>query len=151
MDVELLLRRHGMPFSTNVHPPTFSSQRLAAEAHTPGQNVAKPVLVRAGSAYILCVVPASRRVDLDALARAMNVESVRLATEQELARVFDDCELGAEPPFGKPYGIPTVMDASLRQDEYVVFQAGSHTQAVKMLRADYERVAEPITAKITRD
>jgi Ala-tRNA(Pro) deacylase len=151
MNVELLLRRHGMSFTKTVHPPTFSSQRLAAEAHTPGRNIAKPVLVRVGPTYVLCVVPANRRVDLDALARAMNAASAQLAGEHELAQVFPDCELGAEPPFGRPYGIPTVMDTSLREDEYVVFQAGSHTEAVKMLRADYERVAEPITARIARD
>src|SRR5512137_733857 len=105
MDVELLLRRHGMPFTKSVHPATFSSQRLAAESHTPGQNIAKPVLVRVGGSYVLCVVPANRRVDLDAIARAMNVEVAVLASENDLAQVFCDCELGAEPPFGKPYGV----------------------------------------------
>lgn len=139
-----------MPFTKTAHPPTFSSQRLAAEAHTPGQNIAKPVLIRVGPTYVLCVVPADRRVDLDAVARAMNVGSAQIASEHELAQVFFDCELGAEPPFGKPYGVPTVMDASLREDEYVIFQAGSHSEAIKMLRADYERVAEPITATIAR-
>ncbi len=150
MDLDLLLRRHGMPFTRTTHPPTFSSQRLAAESHTPGRNVAKPVLVRVGTTYVLCVVPADRRVDLDAVARVMNVSLASMASEHELSQVFHDCELGAEPPFGKPYGIPTLMDVSLRQDEYVVFQAGSHTEAVRMLRADYERVAEPIVASVAR-
>ncbi len=150
MDVDVLLRRHGMSFTKTTHPATFTAQRLAAESHTPGQNVAKPVLVRIGTTYVLCVVPACRRVDLDAVARAMNVEGAALASEHELAQVFDDCELGAEPPFGEPYGIPTLMDATLRDDEYLVFQAGTHTEAVRMLRADYERVAEPIVAPISR-
>jgi Ala-tRNA(Pro) deacylase len=148
MNVDILLRRHGMPFSKTTHPPVFSSERLAAESHTPGQNVAKPVLVAVGPTYVLCVVPAHKRVSLEAVARAMHVESARLASEHELARIFHDCELGAEPPFGKPYGVPTLMDELLRSDEFLVFQAGSHTEAVRMLRADYERVAEPLVASI---
>lgn len=148
MDLDMLLRRHGMPFSKTSHPPVFSSERLAAESHTPGQNVAKPVLAAVGPKYVLCVLPAHKRVDLEAVARAMHVESARLATEDELARVFHDCELGAEPPFGKPYNLPTLMDESLRSDEFLVFQAGSHTEAVRMLRSDYERVAEPLVAAI---
>lgn len=149
MDVALLLRRHGMPFTKTTHAPVFGSDRLAAESHTPGQNVAKPVLVNLGAAHVLCVVPACRRVNFDAVARAMNAEWARLATEGELGRIFHDCELGAEPPFGKPYGIPTLMDESLRDDEFIVFQAGSHTEAIRMLRSDYERVAEPLIATIT--
>ncbi len=98
----------------------------------------------------IVVVPACRRLDLDAVGRALNVQAARLATEHELARVFHDCEVGAEPPFGKPYGVPTLMDDKLRSDEYLVFQAGSHTESVKMLWADYERVTEPMVACISR-
>ena len=148
MNLDILLRRHGLPFSKTSHPPVFSSERLAAASHTPGQNVAKPVLVAVGSTYVLCVIPAHKRVDLEAVARAMHAESARLATEDELARIFHDCELGAEPPFGRPYGLPTLMDESLRADEFLVFQAGSHTESIRMLRADYERVAEPLVVAI---
>lgn len=150
MNIEMMLRRFGMPFTRTVHPPTFSSQRLAAESHTPGRNVAKPVLVRVGATYVLCVVPADRRVDLERVSSVMGSSGAVLATEHELGQVFPDCELGAEPPFGKPYGLATLMDVSLQNDEYIVFQAGTHTDAVKMLRADYERIAEPIVAPIGR-
>lgn len=150
MDVPTILRRHGMPFEVHQHAPVFDAQHLAQECRAPGQNVVKPVLVCLGATYVLCVVPAHRRVDLDKVARAMNAESARLASENELGHIFRDAELGAEPPFGKPYGLPTLMDRTLRDNEYVVFQAGTHTLSIRMLRADYERVAEPVVADIIR-
>lgn len=150
MDVDILLRRHGMPFQKTRHAPVFSANRLAAQCHTPGHCVAKPVLVATDAGFVLCVLPACCRVSLDAVAQAMSARTARLASEPELARVFADCELGAEPPIGRPYGLPTIMDESLRGAEYVVFQAGTHTEAVNMRRADYERVAEPMVAPIAR-
>jgi Ala-tRNA(Pro) deacylase len=89
-------------------------------------------------------------VDLERVAQLLNADSAWLASEGDLARLFPDCEVGAPVPFGRPYGIPTVMDASLRDDEYVVFPAGTHTESVRMLRRDYERIAEPMVATIVR-
>lgn len=150
MNVEQVLLDRQVPYVRLVHQPAFTSQELAAREHVPGMKVAKPVLVRADDEYILCVLPATTHVDLDRIARLSGHRRVALAREAELAEVFDDCELGAEPPFGEPYGVPTWMDATLQADDYVVFQAGTHNHAVKIARTDYERLARPRIADFAR-
>jgi len=148
VDVNILLRRHGMPFSRCVHPPVFGSERVAAMCHTPGQNVVKSVLVSLGGRYVLCVLPACRRLDLDRVAKVCFADVAWVASEYELGNVFHDCECGAQPPFGKPYGLMTIMDESLRANEYIVFPAGAFTETYKMLLRDYEYLAEPVVARI---
>jgi Ala-tRNA(Pro) deacylase len=146
MKLDAFLESQKVAFERLAHHPTYTAQGLAAEEHVPGMSVAKPVLVLAGDQYVMCVLPACSRVNLDAVAKATRADRARLAKEDEMENVFPDCELGAEPPFGNLFGIQTLMDASLREDEYIVFQAGTHTDAIKMRRADYERIASPVVA-----
>jgi Ala-tRNA(Pro) deacylase len=68
---------------------------------------------------------------------------VELASEEEFAGRFTDCEVGAEPPLGNIYGMPVYVDLSLREDPEIVFNAGRHDEAIRMRYADFERLVRP--------
>ncbi|MCJ7730323.1 MAG: hypothetical protein MUO27_10670, partial [Sedimentisphaerales bacterium] len=70
-------------------------------------------------------------------------KSVELAEEEEIGKLCGDCELGAEPPFGNLYDMPTIMDKALEADDHIVFQAGSHDKAIRMRMADYCKLVKP--------
>jgi Ala-tRNA(Pro) deacylase len=125
------------------HRPAYTAQQIAAEEHVSGMQVAKPVLIKADNKYYLCVLPACYKIVFPALAQYLRVEDVRLADECEMAEIFGDCQLGAEPPFGHLYGIDTLMDESLEQDVFIVFQAETHEHAVRMRLSDYKKLANP--------
>ena len=148
MNVLVRLQEEGVVFARSEHAPTFTAQGLAAVEHVSGWNVAKPVLVKGKGQYTLCVIPAPAHLDLHAVAAALCEDDVELATEAEMAGVFSGCELGAEPPIGAYFGLRTLADYMLMDDDYVVFQAGSHTESVRMSRADFERIADPLYAEI---
>ncbi len=130
-------------YEVTQHRPTFTAQQMAAEEHVPGMQVAKPVLIRVVEEHYLCVLPACCKVDIDALKDQLGVDDVELADESEMARLFPDVALGAEPPFGEMYGMLTFMDRSLESCEHIVFQAGSHDTAIRMKVAEYKRLANP--------
>lgn len=130
-------------YEVTKHRPTFTAQQMAAEEHVPGMAVAKPVVIQADDECYMCVLPACCKIDLDKLKKLLKVKKLSLADEDQMAKLFTDCELGAEPPFGHLYGLATIMDETLQADEYIVFQAGMHDKAVKMAMADYTKLAEP--------
>jgi len=80
---------------------------------------------------------------MGALKSQLGVKSVELAKEKEIGKMFDDCELGAEPPFGNLYDLPTIMDKSLEEDDHITFQAGTHEKAIRMNMDDYRKLVEP--------
>jgi len=123
---------------------------LAEKEHVKGRRVIKPVIVRADGELYLCALPASHRIDLDALAGQLEANAVSLINEDQLAELFPDCEIGAAPPIGWMYGLTTLMDESLIRDDHVTFQAGTHSDAVTMSLADYRRVARPEVAYFGR-
>ncbi|MBN2129532.1 MAG: YbaK/EbsC family protein [Sedimentisphaerales bacterium] len=149
MRVREFLDKERASYETLEHAPVFSSQGLAAIEHEPGKYVAKPVIVKADDRYIMCVLPAPRKVDLGRLKDQLDAASVTLADEDEIGKLFPDCELGAEPPFGNLYDLPTVMDQTLEQDDHIVFQAGTHGEALRLSMADYRRLVEPKVLEFT--
>src|SRR5207248_3302444 len=120
----------------------YTAQDLAAMEHVPGQQVIKPVIVKADGQFVMCALPASYKIDLNELRQQLQANDVRLAEEEKLAELFPDCELGAEPPIGRLYGMTTLMDESLVGDERVLFQAGTHNDAIAMTLAEYRRIAQ---------
>lgn len=124
------------------HSPAYTAQASAATMHIPGKELAKTVVLRSGEKTLLAVLPASYHVNLKRLA-ALAGGTVRLASEQEFAGLFPDCEPGAMPPFGSLYNLPTYVDESLAADEEIVFNAGTHRDAIRMKYADLVRLAKP--------
>ena len=143
MNVTEFLDRSNIRYIVREHSPVFTSQGLAQREHERGRYVAKPVIVKADQRYVMCVLPAPLKVDMDKLRDPLGATVLQLATEDQMARLFPDCELGAEPPFGNLYDLPTVMDKSLEQDDHIMLQAGSHSKAIRLDMADYRRLVRP--------
>jgi Ala-tRNA(Pro) deacylase len=90
----------------------------------------------------MAVLPANSRLDLEKLEKAVG-KPVALETEPEFKTLFPDCAPGTMPPFGNLYGLTTYLDRALSKEEFIVFEAGTHTDAIKLKYNDYERAANP--------
>ena len=149
MKLESFLQKNGIDYERHTHPKAYTAQELAHEEHVSGYLVAKQVIVKGAAGYAMCVLQAPKHVDLRRVAEVLREPEVRLASEAEMANLFPDTELGAEPPVGSMFGMKTIMDPQLRDDEFLVMQAGTHTEAIKIRREDWEKLCEPIVAPIT--
>jgi Ala-tRNA(Pro) deacylase len=136
------LDENQIPYSVMTHATAYTAQGAAATMQISGKELAKTVVLRAGQEMILAVLPAPNHVRLDRLTAEVG-ESVRLATEQEFCSLFPDCEPGAMPPFGSLYNLPVYVDNSLAADEEIVFNAGTHRDAIRMRYDDFLRLAKP--------
>jgi Ala-tRNA(Pro) deacylase len=148
MKIQEYLEKQRVPFESHEHTPAYTAQEVAAEEHVSGYMLAKAVLIRADDEYVLCVLPASLKLDMDKIADVLKAEQVFLADETDLAKLFPDAEVGAEPPFGNLYDLSTIVDDCLAEDEEIVFQAGTHRQTIRMKFEDYKRLVEPLIADI---
>ncbi len=140
------LDQNGVHYEVGSHRLAFTAQEVAAAQHVPGKELAKVVMLRSGTAFIMAVLPAPYRVDIERAKTALGKSDLSLATEQEFKNLFPQCEPGAEPPFGNLYNLPVYVDQTLTRDEEIVFNAGSHTQTIKMKYADFARLVQPKVA-----
>ena len=139
---EMLTDRH-VAFQRLPHRPSYTANRMAQALHVKGHEVAKSVLLRTGHGYVLAVLPATHQVDLARVRRELGEERVEIASEDDMEKVFPDCERGAAPPFGSFYDVPTLMDETLAADEQIVFEGQTHEEAIRMAYRDYEELEHP--------
>ncbi len=142
MDVTHYLDEQGVDYEVIPHEQAFTAQEVAAAEHVTGHKFAKTVIAMAGDEARMLVLPASRHVDFQK-ASALVGEDLEMASEKQMKEVFPDCEIGAEPPFGSQYGVPTFVDGSLAERDEIVFRAGTHDKTVMMSYDDYAALEEP--------
>jgi Ala-tRNA(Pro) deacylase len=125
------LDRHHARYSALTHPVAYTAQEEAASAHVPGHEWAKVVVCVPDDRPVLAVLPAPLKVDVECLREATHAHSLRFAHEDEFKGLYTDCEIGAMPPLGPLYRQDVVIDESLADGD-IVFEAGSHHQAIRM-------------------
>jgi len=148
MEIGRYLSDHGVSFEWHEHAPAYTAQEVAAAEHVTGKMMAKAVLLRDDNGYVMCVLPASHKLDLTKVADIRQSNQIRLADENELAEMFPDAEVGAEPPFGDLYDMPMLVDVHLADRDDIVFQAGSHRRTIRMKYADYASLTHPRVADL---
>ena len=146
--LKTFLDENQIPYSVMTHTTAYTAQGAAATMRISGNELAKTVVLWTGEEMILAVLPAPNHVKFEKLAAEVG-KSVRLATEKEFSSLFPDCELGAMPPFGSLYSLPVYVDESLAADEAIVFNAGTHRDAIRMRYDDFVRVAKPRVCSFT--
>lgn len=139
--VQDYMTQHSLRYDVLTHPHSHNSMETAQLAHIPGKCLAKTVVLEDDNGFLMAVLPSTHHVQLGKLSRTLNCR-LRLATERELAKLFDDCELGAIPPLGPAYGMRMVVDDSLSDYPEIYFEAGDHEKLIQMSREDFMAMME---------
>jgi Ala-tRNA(Pro) deacylase len=136
-------QEQGVAFEEISFPEAYTAQEIAAQAHISGWQLAKVVIVKVEGELAMLVLPAPARIDFPRLKEALGAKEVELARERDFGHRFPDCEVGAMPPFGGLYQMPTYMDEALAEAGEIAFLAGTHDEALRLSYADYQRLAQP--------
>ncbi|MDO8944046.1 MAG: YbaK/EbsC family protein [Desulfobacterales bacterium] len=142
-NIEDYLNEHHVHFEKIPHERTYTAQETAASAHVRGRDFAKSVIVKVDDQLVMMVLPAHYRTDLDFIRRMAGAGTAVLAGEAEFKDLFPDCEVGAMPPFGNLYNVDVWVDESLMWEESLVFNAGSHTELIKIAASDFKDLVHP--------
>ncbi len=143
------LDSEGVKYLSISHSKAFTAQEIAGIAHVPGKELAKTVMVKIDGTMAMVVLPATHRVDFGLLKEAASVENAELADEAEFKDKFPECEAGAMPPFGNLYEMPVYVDESLSEDKEICFNAGSHTELIRLSYDDFARLVSPTIGKFS--
>jgi Ala-tRNA(Pro) deacylase len=140
---EYLDRKH-VNYDVLMHPPTQNAAHTAELAHVPGDQLAKAVVLEDDNGYLMAVLAASHKLDLQALGRELQRDGLTFADERELITLFKDCERGAVPPLGPSYDIETVLDRSLADAPEIYFEAGDHLTLIRLKGVEFRRLMDDV-------
>ncbi len=144
-----VLDRAKISYEVYNHPRAFTAQEIAATQHITGRAMAKVVILNVDGSLVMAVLPSNRLVDLELAKAGLAATNVSLATEEQFATIFPECELGAMPPFGNLFGLPVIVDPALERYESIFFNAGNHLQTVRLKYRDFKLLVKPDMITLT--
>src|SRR2546425_5259639 len=143
------LDKEKIKYVSIVHSTAYTAQEVAASAHITGKELAKTIIVELDGKMAMAVLPANRKIVLQDLREVTGSEEVKFASEEEFKKQFPDCETGAMSPFGSLYGMDVYLAESLIHNDEIAFNAGSHTEIIKMAYKDFDRLVRPRVMNFT--
>jgi len=139
---EFLDNNH-VKYVTIRHSKAYTAREVAQSAHIPGDQFAKTVIVKIDGEMAMAVLPAPHHLEPARLRGALSAADVEIASENEFSGCFPGCETGAMPPFGNLFDMPVYVAESLTHHDQIAFNAGSHSELIKLSYEDFERLAHP--------
>ena len=137
------LDEYNVKYVCITHSLAFTSVDIAKSAHISTKQMVKSVILKTDKQLLMVVIPAAYRVDLDLISQALGGKLIHLASEPEFTKVFPDCEVGAMPPFGNLYGLDVYVAESVTEHDEIAFNAGTHSEVIKLAYRDYETLVKP--------
>lgn len=147
--IEQFLKSRGVAYTALQHPLAYTAQEEAAVSHVKGREWAKTVVCLAEGEPIMAVLPAHYSVDVDRLGQLAG-KPVRLAREDEMAPLYPDCDPGAMPPLGPLYGQRVFVETALTRDPEIVFNGGTHSDAIRIGYDAFAALVRPIVGEFGR-
>jgi Ala-tRNA(Pro) deacylase len=136
------LDQHHVSFSVLRHDSVFTSEEAARARGTRLASGAKALICKVDSGFVMFVLPADRKLDGRSVRRYKGWRKLRFASTEEVASLTG-LTPGAIPPFGSLFGLPTLCDRRLSDNEAINFNAGDHGISISLRYADYLLVEQP--------
>jgi Ala-tRNA(Pro) deacylase len=143
------LARQRVRHEVIAHRRTSTAREEATAVGVSADEVAKTVVLVSYAGFGRAVVPASKKVDLEAVRGLFHDPTVRLANEPEVTYAYPLFELGSVPPFGGRGGDRTIVDPLVLAQRSVVFEAGSQRKSVRMRAGDLVELSKARVAPIS--
>jgi Ala-tRNA(Pro) deacylase len=146
------LARESIEYEIREHAEAFTARQTARAEGVDPTTFAKVVGVMTGDDKpVLVVLDAPDHLDLRKARKVLDTGRVRLMSEDELAALAPDCEVGALPAVGSLFDLPLYADYAVREDPEISFNAGSHSHSVRVDREGWDRATGVIYGDLAQD
>jgi Ala-tRNA(Pro) deacylase len=144
------LRREHVSYELFPHRHTETALAEAEVLHKDPHEVAKTLIVRTSFGYVRAVLRAVDRLDLEKVRFVLGTDEVELASEEDLVGAYPEFELGAVPPVGGAYD-RVLVDERLFDSTFVLFDAGTHDESIRLHTGDLLSLAEAEVADLAEE
>jgi len=138
-----LLNKNKIKYEIVKHRIVYTALDKAATLKLKPQQVAKTIIVSLDSKnQALALIPANKNIDKKKLLQIINKQrqkagqktskKIDFATEKWMKNNLKGIKIGATPPFGILYKLPTFIDNSLINQQKIIVNAGDYETSLKI-------------------
>lgn len=125
------LNDQAIHYQTIPHPESHTASDSARSANVPLHNMVKAILLSNGENYLIALIPADHRLDIDKVNRQLT-SHWSLAKENDLTKIFQDCTLGSVPAIPTAYHLSAIWSSCLSEVDKVYMESGDDKAIISM-------------------
>jgi Ala-tRNA(Pro) deacylase len=133
------LAERGVKYDVVEHSHTATALDSARTSHISLDRLAKAVVLKGDSGFMLAVLPASSHIQFTQLRKQIGAD-VDMASEEQIESLFHDCEPGAVPALGAAYGLKVIIDDSLASEPEIYLEGGDHASLVHVSGTTFQEL-----------
>lgn len=133
-----------------LHKTVYTAYDKAATLRVPEKQVAKTLVLKLDKGFAVAVIQACCNLDKAAFKKVVNVwqkkrglravKNIDFVGEQWMKKNLKGTKVGAVPPFGVLWKLPTFADGRLLNNKEIILSAGTHEDSIKLTSAAYKRL-----------
>lgn len=145
--VKKYLEQSGVEYQELAHKTVYTAYDAAQTLKKELKDIAKNLLIQADKTFVLVVVPADKKINLEKLKKVLGAKKVSIPKEQIMVKVLK-IKPGAVSSFGKLHQLETWVDKALLKSRQAVFATGSFSDSVLLKVKDFLQLEEAKLANI---
>jgi len=132
------LEKSKIKFEIIEHKKVFTAFDKSQTLKVPQKIVGKTLVLKADKKLILALIPANKKLDLRKLKKFG--KKIELAKESLIKKKLKGVKVGAVPPFGILWGLPTIVDSSFKKQKEIILNSGDWNFSIKISPKNLEKL-----------
>jgi len=142
------LDKRGAKYAVVTHKKVYTAYDAAQTLKKKLDEIVKNLLIKTDKGFVLVLLPASKRLDLNKLKKLMNakgkgIKKVEIPKEGVMVRLLN-VKPGALSAFGALHNLEVYMDKSMQKAKKAIFSSGSFTDSFEMATKEFEKLEKPV-------
>lgn len=161
--VENYLNKNKYKYQVVEHKTVYTAFDKAQTEHIKPKEIAKTLVIKADSKYVLAVVPADKKLDFVKLKKTVNdhykraagkvkvksIKKVELAKEVWMKKNILG-KIGATPPFGKLLNLDLFVDRAILGGKKIQIGSGDYENSIVLNVGQFKKIEAPIAGSFSK-
>ena len=122
------------------HRTVYTAYDKAATLKVNPKVVGKTLVLRTDKKLVLVLIPGNKNLDINKFKKTAKTKRAGFISEREMKDKFKGVKIGAIPPFGSLWKLPTFADKSLLKESKIIISAGDYNWSIKISPSNFKKL-----------
>lgn len=134
------LEKARVKYEVIEHRTVYTAFDKVQTLKVPERTVGKTLVLKINSSLALVLIPANKNFDKSKFKKISKKKKIDFAKESLIKNKIKGAKVGAVPPFGNLWNLPTFIDRALLKERKIIFNGGDYRSSIKIRSADLKKL-----------
>lgn len=134
------LEKNKIKYESINHKIVYTAFDKAKTLRVPEKIIGKTLAVKTDKNPVIVLISANKNLDFQKLKKLAKCKKIGFVSEKIIKQKFKGVKVGAIPPFGNLWKLPTFIDRALTSQSKIVINGGDYKWSIKITPTVLKRI-----------